>query len=292
MPIKSEVQTTEIKNAVMQLPLLRDLVQAADLTARKSLGQNFLFDLNLTTKIARAAMPFGQTVIEIGPGPGGLTRALLLEGAEHIIAVEKDRRVIGFLGHLIEAASGRLSVKEADALKEPVWEFGDAPRQIIANLPYNIATTLLLQWLEHAEAFSAFILMFQKEVAMRITARPGDAAYGRLSIITQWRSTTERVFDIPPEAFIPPPKITSSVVRIIPRKTPLAPCAATDLEAVTAIAFGQRRKMLRASFKAYGGADFIAAAGINPSSRPQDIPVEGFCALARHYHDHPKKRQI
>ena len=289
--MENNAQTLKIKNAVMQLPHLRDLVQAADLTARKSLGQNFLFDLNLTTKIARAAMPFGQTVIEIGPGPGGLTRALLLEGAEQIIAVEKDRRVIGFLGHLIEAASGRLSVKEADALKEPVWEFGEAPRQIIANLPYNIATTLLLQWLEHAEAFSAFILMFQKEVAMRITARPGDAAYGRLSIITQWRSTAERVFDIPPEAFIPPPKITSSVVRIIPRETPLAPCNVADLEAVTAIAFGQRRKMLRASFKAYGGADFIAAAGIDPSSRPQDIPIEGFCALARLYHDHPKKRQ-
>ena len=290
--MESDAQTLKIKNAVMQLPHLRDLVQAADLTARKSLGQNFLFDLNLTTKIARAAMPFGQTVIEIGPGPGGLTRALLLEGAEQIIAVEKDRRVIGFLGHLIEAASGRLSVKEADALKEPVWVFGEAPRQIIANLPYNIATTLLLQWLEHTEAFSAFILMFQKEVAMRITARPGDAAYGRLSIITQWRSTAERVFDIPPEAFIPPPKITSSVVRIIPRETQLAPCNAADLEAVTAIAFGQRRKMLRASFKAYGGADFIAAAGIDPSSRPQDIPIEGFCALARLYHDHPKKRQI
>ena len=290
--MENNAQTLKIKNAVMQLPHLRDLVQAADLTARKSLGQNFLFDLNLTTKIARAAMPLGQTVIEIGPGPGGLTRALLLEGAEQIIAVEKDRRVIGFLGHLIEAASGRLSVKEADALKEPVWEFGEAPRQIIANLPYNIATTLLLQWLEHTEAFSAFILMFQKEVAMRITARPGDAAYGRLSIITQWRSTAEQVFDIPPEAFIPPPKITSSVVRIIPRKTPLAPCNAADLEAVTAIAFGQRRKMLRASFKAYGGADFIAAAGIDPSSRPQDIPIEGFCALARLYHDHPKKRQI
>ena len=131
-----------------------------------------------------------------------------------------------------------------------------------------------------------------KKVAMRITARPGDAAYGRLSIITQWHSTAERVFDIPPEAFIPPPKITSSVVRIIPRETPLAPCNAADLEAVTAIAFGQRRKMLRASFKAYGGADFIAAAGIDPSCRPQDIPIEGFCALARLYNDHPKKRQI
>ena len=290
--MESDKQTLKIKNSVMQLPHLRDLVQAADLTARKSLGQNFLFDLNLTTKIARAAMPFGQTVIEIGPGPGGLTRALLLEGAEQIIAVEKDRRVISFLGHLIEAASGRLSVREADALKEPVWEFGEAPRQIVANLPYNIATTLLLQWLENAGAFSAFILMFQKEVAMRITARPGDAAYGRLSIITQWRSTAERIFDIPPEAFIPPPKITSSVVRIIPRETPLAPCNAADLEAVTAIAFGQRRKMLRASFKAYGGANFIAAAGIDPSSRPQDIPIEGFCALARLYHEHPNKRQI
>ena len=274
----------------MALPLLRDLVQAADLKARKSLGQNFLFDLNLTSKIARAGTPFANTVIEIGPGPGGLTRSLLLEGAKEVIAVEKDRRVIGFLEHLVKAADGRLSVIEADALAEPVWELGTAPRQIIANLPYNIATTLLLQWLEHAPSFASFILMFQKEVAMRIIANPGDAAYGRLSIITQWRAEAEAIFDFPPEAFIPPPKITSTVVRLIPRAKPLADCEPADLEAVTAIAFGQRRKMLRASFKAYGGADFIEAAGLEPSSRPQEVPIEGFCALARLYHEHQKER--
>jgi 16S rRNA (adenine1518-N6/adenine1519-N6)-dimethyltransferase len=224
-------------------------------------------------------------VIEIGPGPGGLTRALLLEGAEQVIAVEKDRRVLGFLQHLIDAANGRLTFMEADALAQAVWELGTAPRQIIANLPYNIATALLLQWLEYADDFASFILMFQKEVAMRITAQPGDAAYGRLSIITQWRATAECVFDIPPEAFIPPPKITSTVVRIIPRTKPLADCTASDLEAVTAIAFGQRRKMLRASFKRHGGAAFIEEAGIDPAGRPQDLPIEAFCALARLYRE-------
>jgi 16S rRNA (adenine1518-N6/adenine1519-N6)-dimethyltransferase len=285
MPMENNTDTQAIQQAVMNLPALRDLVAAADLKARKSLGQNFLFDLNLTAKIARAATPFANTVIEIGPGPGGLTRALLLEGAQQVIAVEKDRRVLGFLQHLIDAANGRLTFMEADALVQAVWELGTAPRQIIANLPYNIATTLLLQWLEHADDFASFILMFQKEVAMRITAQPGDAAYGRLSIITQWRATAECVFDIPPEAFIPPPKITSTVVRIIPRAKPLADCTASDLEAVTAIAFGQRRKMLRASFKRHGGAAFIEEAGIDPASRPQDLPIEAFCALARLYRE-------
>jgi 16S rRNA (adenine1518-N6/adenine1519-N6)-dimethyltransferase len=288
--METDSKTKPIQEAVMALPLLRDLVQAADLKARKSLGQNFLFDLNLTSKIARAGAPFANTVIEIGPGPGGLTRALLLEGAKQVFAVEKDRRVIGFLDHLVTAADGRLSVIEADALAKPVWELGAAPRQIIANLPYNIATTLLLQWLEHAASFTSFILMFQKEVAMRITASPGDSAYGRLSIITQWRAEADTIFDIPPEAFIPPPKITSTVVRLIPRAKPLAGCQQADLEKVTAIAFGQRRKMLRASFKKYGGAAFIEEAGLEPSSRPQEVPIEGFCALARLFHQHQKTR--
>jgi len=275
-----------VKDAVAQLPPLRDLVQVADLKARKSLGQNFLFDLNLTTKIARAAAPFAKTVIEIGPGPGGLTRALLMEGAEYVAAVEKDRRVIGFLGHLQQAAKDRLQIIEADALREPIWEIGTPSRQIVANLPYNIATSLLLQWLEHADQFSSFVLMFQKEVAMRLTAQPGQSAYGRLSVITQWRAEADCLFDIPPEAFVPAPKITSTLVRIVPRSAPLAACRAEDLSAVTQIAFGQRRKMLRASFKSLGGAKFIEKADIDPAKRPQELSIQEFCALARLYQTH------
>ena len=270
----------------MNLPALRDLVGAADLKARKSLGQNFLFDLNLTSKIARAAMPFANTVIEIGPGPGGLTRALLLEGAEQVIAVEKDRRVLGFLQHLIDAANGRLTFIEADALAQAVWELGTAPRQIIANLPYNIATALLLTWLGQAHAFASLTLMFQREVAMRLVAQPDDKAYGRLSVITQWLCEAELKFDIPPQAFVPPPKVTSSVVHLVPRSEPLFDCRKEDLEAVTAIAFGQRRKMLRASFKKYGGEAVLNEANIDPSVRPQQLSIEAFCRLARHMRAH------
>lgn len=252
-----------------------------DLQARKSLGQNFLFDLNLTSRIARTAAPLNGTIIEVGPGPGGLTRALLLESDAHIIAIEKDRRAIAFLTHLVEAAEGQLELIEEDALKAPLWTYGSAPRQIVANLPYNIATPLLLSWLQHADAFTSMSLMFQREVALRITAPHGTSAYGRLSVITQWLAETELVFDVPASAFTPPPKITSSIVRIIPRTAPLVPCEQSHLEAVTAIAFGQRRKMLRASFKKYGGEAMLADVGIDASARPQEIPVEAFCALAR-----------
>ena len=273
---------SQIKSQIMGLPPLSLLVADSQLYAKKSLGQNFLFDLNLTGKIAAQTLVQNGTIIEVGPGPGGLTRSLLTHTDATIIAVEKDRRAISFLDHLVAAAGGRLTLEEADALKAPLWTYGEAPRAIVANLPYNIATTLLLNWLDHATDFTSFVLMFQKEVALRICAAPSTAAYGRLSIISQWLTQTELLFDIPPEAFVPAPKITSSVVRLIPRPEPLFPCDKATLELVTAKAFSQRRKMLRASFKSLGGETMLKEVGIDPTMRPQDLEIEGFCALARH----------
>ena len=273
---------TDISDRILSLPPLRTLVDQTALEARKSLGQNFIFDLNLTQRIARTAAPFTGSVFEIGPGPGGLTRALFLEGASDVTAIEKDRRVISFLDHLVAATNGQLKLIEVDALTQPVWEMGQAPRKIVANLPYNIATALLLGWLEHAHAFASMTLMFQREVAMRLVAQPDEKAYGRLSVITQWLCEAELKFDIPPQAFVPPPKVTSSVVHLVPRSQPLFDCRKEDLEAVTAIAFGQRRKMLRASFKKYGGEAMLTKANIDPSVRPQQLSIEAFCRLARY----------
>ena len=266
--------------AIDALPPLSAMVRALDMRARKSLGQNFLFDLNLTRRIARSAGTLNGTTIEVGPGPGGLTRALLLEGAEQVIAIEKDFRARSVLASLLTAANGRLQLVEGDALKTPLWEMGNAPRRIIANLPYNIATSLLIQWLEHAPAFESLTLMFQREVAERITAAPGDSAYGRLSILTGWHADAQILFDIPPDAFVPAPKIISSVVQIRPLPAPRFACSQSALETVTRLAFGQRRKMLRASLKSVGGAPMLEAAGIDPQARPQDLDTAAFCRLA------------
>jgi len=268
-------------SAIDSLPPLKQLVAALDMRARKSLGQNFLFDLNLTRRIARSAGRLDGTTIEVGPGPGGLTRALLLENAEQVIAVEKDFRAADVLSSLLSAAGDRLHLLEGDALKTPLWELGTAPRRIVANLPYNIATTLLIQWLGQANAFQSMTLMFQREVAERITAQPGDSAYGRLSILTGWIADSTILFDIPPDAFVPAPKIMSSVVQIRPLAEPRFPCDRAALETVTRIAFGQRRKMLRASLKPIGGESLLKDAGIDPQCRPQELDIEAFCRLAR-----------
>ena len=273
----------DLTASIDALPPLRLLVESMDMRARKSLGQNFLFDLNLTRKIARSAGPLTGTTIEIGPGPGGLTRALLLEHAAHVIAIEKDRRASAVLSSLSTAAGDRLTLIEADALTSPIWELGTAPRRIIANLPYNIATTLLIQWLAHASCFDSMTLMFQREVAERITARPGEAAYGRLSVLTRWLADAEILFDVPASAFVPPPKITSSIVQIVPLAHPRYPCSQHALEFITRTAFGQRRKMLRSSLKKINGDQLLAEAGIAPESRPQDIDIERFCKLANLY---------
>ena len=269
--------------SINALPPLRLIVESMDMRAQKSLGQNFLFDLNLTQKIARSAGPLTGTTIEVGPGPGGLTRALLLENAAHVIAIEKDRRASAVLSSLLVAAGDRLTLIEADALTSPIWELGTEPRRIIANLPYNIATTLLIQWLAHASCFDSMTLMFQREVAERITAHPGAATYGRLSVLTRWLADAEILFDVPASAFVPPPKITSSIVQIVPLTQPRYPCSQRALEFITRTAFGQRRKMLRSSLKKINGEELLAEAGIEPESRPQNIDIKSFCKLANLY---------
>ncbi|HUK58001.1 MAG TPA: 16S rRNA (adenine(1518)-N(6)/adenine(1519)-N(6))-dimethyltransferase RsmA [Stellaceae bacterium] len=250
---------------------------------RKSLGQNFLLDLNLTRRIARAAAPLDRAdVIEIGPGPGGLTRALLAEGARRVVAVERDRRCIAALAELVSAYPGRLALVEGDALAIDLSALAEAPRKIVANLPYNIATPLLIGWLRQIERYESLTLMFQKEVALRLAARPRSHAYGRLSVVTQFLCAVEIVFDVAPTAFVPPPAVTSSVVRLTPLPTPRGTCGIEALERVTAAAFGQRRKMLRQSLRSLGAdpAPLLAAAAIAPTARAEELSVEEFAALA------------
>lgn len=254
------------------------------IAARRSLGQNFILDLNLTRRIARAAAPLDHgTVIEIGPGPGGLTRALLAEGARRVVAVERDRRCLAALAELAAAYPGRLDLVEGDALALDPAGLCEKPRQIVANLPYNIATALLLRWLDRIGEYESLTLMFQREVAERLVAAPRSPAYGRLSVLVQWLCEARILFDIPPRAFVPPPKVTSSVVALAPRAAPLAPAAKPVLERVTAAAFGQRRKMLRASLKTLGvpPEPLLARAGIAPTARAEELSVAEFCTLAR-----------
>ena len=265
------------------LPPLREVIRRHGLQARKGLGQNFLLDLNLTRRIARAAGPLAAAdVIEIGPGPGGLTRALLAEGARRVVAIERDERCIAALEELRAAYPDRLVVVAADALAIDAAALAAPPRKIVANLPYNIATALLLRWLHAIAAYASLTLMFQKEVADRLAAPPRTPSYGRLSVLTQFLCRVEPMFDVAPTAFVPQPKVTSSVVNLTPRAAPLAPCPIVDLERVTAAAFGQRRKMLRQSLRALGGdpLPLLAAAGLAPTARAEELAVAEFCALA------------
>jgi 16S rRNA (adenine1518-N6/adenine1519-N6)-dimethyltransferase len=306
-----------------ELPPLREAIRRHGLSAKKSLGQNFLLDLNLTARIARAGGPLQDiTVVEIGPGPGGLTRALLGEGARRVIAIERDSRAIAALGEIAAHYPGRLTVVEGDALEmewnrapdlcrasspspfvgegrgagsedlssavpagtTPSPQEGAEKTRIIANLPYNIATALLVRWLgiePWPPWYDAMVLMFQREVAERIVAVPGAKQYGRLAVLAGWRTEAKIMFDVAPTAFVPRPKVTSSVVRLVPRASPL-PCSRTTLERVTAAAFGQRRKMLRQSLRPLGAdpQSILATAGIDPAARAEEISVQGFVALA------------
>jgi 16S rRNA (adenine1518-N6/adenine1519-N6)-dimethyltransferase len=272
-------------SAADDLPPLRDVIRRHELSAKKSLGQNFLLDLNLTGRIARAAGPLeGVTAIEVGPGPGGLTRALLSNGARRVIAIERDSRAVAALAEIAEKYPGQLDIIEGDALDFDWRAHAGGPVRIVANLPYNIATALLIDWLTidpWPPWYEMMVLMFQREVAERIVATPGSKAYGRLSILANWRCETKILFDIAPSAFVPPPKVTSSVVRFIPRITPLL-CNRRMLERVTESAFGQRRKMLRQSLRSVAADPLpaLAVAGIAPTARAEEITVEGFVALA------------
>jgi len=269
------------------LPPLREVIRRHGLSARKSLGQNFLLDLNLTGRIARAAGPLeGVTILEVGPGPGGLTRALLAEGAARVIAVERDERAIGALDEIPAHYPDRLCIVSGDALTFDIAPYlGKGPIRIVANLPYNIATPLLVSWLTvepWPPWYDRLVLMFQREVAERIVAKPGSKTYGRLSVLAGWRAQTKILFDIAPTAFVPPPKVTSSLVQLVPRENPL-PCQRRALERVTQAAFGQRRKMLRQSLRQLVAdpLPLIETAGLDPTARAEDIGVEGFVALAR-----------
>lgn len=269
------------------LPPLREVIARHGLMAKKALGQNFLFDLNLTSRIARAAGPLEDvTVLEVGPGPGGLTRALLAAGALRVVAVERDPRCLPALAEIAERYPGRLSVIEGDALTiDPRAAVGPGPACIVANLPYNVATPLLTGWLTSEPWppwFRSLTLMFQKEVAQRIVARPGEDAYGRLGVLAGWRTEARIVFDVKPSAFVPPPKVVSSVVHLVPRAEPIA-CQTRALERITQAAFGQRRKMIRQSLKGLGidAGDLIAAAGLDPTSRAETLSVADFCKLAQ-----------
>jgi 16S rRNA (adenine1518-N6/adenine1519-N6)-dimethyltransferase len=266
------------------LPPLREVIAAHDLAAKKSLGQNFLFDLNLTRKIARAAGAHeGGVFYEVGPGPGGLTRALLAEGAGKVIAVERDVRCLPALADIAAAYPGRLEIVSADAMEIDERALLPDGARIAANLPYNVGTALLIKWLSapHPFFWPSLTLMFQREVAERIIAKPGAEHYGRLSVLAGWRTQAKILFDVSRQAFVPPPSITSSIVRLEPLDAPVAPCALSDLERVTAAAFGQRRKMLRQSLKGLGGKALLETAGINPTERPEDLTVTQFAALAR-----------
>ncbi len=268
------------------LPPLREVVQRHGIAPKKSLGQNFLFDLNLAGRIARAAGPLGGvTIFEVGPGPGGLTRALLALGAARVVAVERDQRAIAALREIAAHYPGRLEIVAADALGYDPRPLLAGPARIVANLPYNIATALLVSWLglePWPPWYDAAVLMFQREVAERIVAEPHSKSYGRLSVLAQWRCEARILFDVNASAFVPPPAVNSSIVHLVPRRRPL-PCDRASLERVTQAAFGQRRKMLRQSLRSLGTgvSALLAAAGLDPTARAEDLSVGDFAALAR-----------
>jgi 16S rRNA (adenine1518-N6/adenine1519-N6)-dimethyltransferase len=273
-------------SVIDDLPPLREVIRRHGLRAKASLGQNFLLDLNLTARIARAAGPLDSVdVLEVGAGPGGLTRALLAEGARRVIAVERDDRAIAALKEIAARYPGRLDIVAGDALDFDPRPLLGSPARVVANLPYNIATPLLVSWLTidpWPPWYDRLVLMFQREVAERVVAASGSRSYGRLSVLVGWRAEARILFDVASSAFVPPPKVTSSLVRLVPRANPL-PCERRALERVTEAAFGQRRKMLRQSLKSLGvdPAELLKAASIEPTARAEDIPVAGFTALAR-----------
>lgn len=275
-----------MSDAIDELPPLREILASHGLSARKNLGQHFLLDLNLTKKIARLAGPLSEgTVIEVGPGPGGLTRALLQSDAPKVIAIEKDPRCVEALQTLVAASGDRLVIIADDALTIEIEALGESPRNIVANLPYNVGTPLLVNWLQNAHAIASMTLMFQKEVAARIAAQPGEAEYGRLSVLCNWRCETDYLFTVPARAFTPPPKVDSAIVQLRPYQSSPYPGTIEDLQAVTGAAFGQRRKTLRRSLSKLGcDVDrLLDQTGIDGALRAENLTVHDFGLLASVY---------
>ena len=265
----------------LQLPTIKETLKKNNVKINKSLGQNFLFDLNLTDKIVKNSEPICPTVIEIGPGPGGLTRSILKKKPNVLYTIDKDTQSEKMLTDIKKIYRDNLIIITDDALHYPIWELGDSPRQVIANLPYNTGTKMLTSWLKHIQHFDLLTLMFQKEVADRIIAKPGSKNYGRLSILTNWLTKSKKLFDIPSEAFIPRPKITSSVIQLKPLHKPLYDVSFESIEKITQMAFSQRRKMIKTSLKKVNGQIILKELNISPNLRPENLSIIDFCKIAK-----------
>ena len=270
-----------MNNNDLQLPTIKETLKKNNIKINKSLGQNFLFDLNLTDKIVKKSEPICPTVIEIGPGPGGLTRSILKKKPDVLYTIDKDKQSEKMLTEIKKKYKDRLIIITDDALHYPIWELGTPPRQVIANLPYNTGTKMLTLWLKHIQHFDLVTLMFQKEVADRIIAKPGSKNYGRLSILTNWLTKSKKLFDIPSEAFIPRPKVISSVIQLQPLHKPLYNVSFESIEKITQIAFSQRRKMIKTSLKTLNGGIILKELDISPSLRPENLSIIEFCKIAK-----------
>ena len=268
-------------NKYLQLPTIRETLEKNNVNIKRSLGQNFLFDLNLTDKIVRNCEPIAPTVIEIGPGPGSLTRSILKKNPNVLYTIDKDNQSEKMLADVKKIYKDSLIIITDDALNYPLWKLGNAPRQIIANLPYNTGTKMLISWLKHINHFDLLTLMFQKEVADRIIAKPGSKSYGRLSILTNWLTKSKKLFDIPSDAFVPRPKVKSSVIQLRPLPRPLYDVSFESIEKITQIAFSQRRKMLKTSLKTIKGESTLNELGISPNLRPENLSIIDFCRIAK-----------
>ncbi len=264
----------------LQLPTIKETLKKNNVKINKSLGQNFLFDLNLTDKIVKNSEPICPTVIEIGPGPGGLTRSILKKKPNVLYTIDKDKQSEKMLTDIKKIYRDNLIIITDDALHYPIWELGDSPRQVIANLPYNTGTKMLTSWLKHIQHFDLLTLMFQKEVADRIVAKQGSKNYGRLSILTNWLTKSKKLFDIPSKAFIPRPKITSSVIQLKPLHKPLYKVSFESIEKITQMAFSQRRKMIKTSLKKVNGQIILKELNISPNLRPENLSIIDFCKIA------------
>ena len=264
----------------IELPTIREILKKNNVKIHKSLGQNFLFDINLTDKIVNKSLPIKSTVIEVGPGPGCLTRSILKKEPNILFAIDKDFQSKIMLDDLKKVYKEKLEIIIEDALNYPIWNLGESPRQVIANLPYNTGTKMLILWLKYINHFDMITLMFQKEVADRIIAKPGSKQYGRLSILTNWLTKSTKLFDIPNSAFFPPPKVKSTVIQLIPYKKPLYKVTFKSLERITQMAFSQRRKMLKSSLKEINGEDILTSLNISPNMRPEELSVVDFCRIA------------